>query len=293
MSFKEPEPQKCKQPIRPETVQYKLLEETVPGYVQLEPLQIISDCYNEGSTPKFNFSTDCAENNYVRSCKFSPTGTHLITDSEDRRIRIFDFDEEKATLKKSILNGDLIYDLIWDPFGENFVTTSGGSPIKLWDCDGNQIASYHGINHFDELDFAYCMAFDLNGQKLYAGYCGIIRRFDVEKPGAQISEFKTYGKILNSCFNIFNLVKKQGGQRSILSCIDMSPAMQGVFCVGSFNSCVGLYSDYTNSCDLLIPTKNRFITCVKYGSNGTQIYVGGRKVKLTLKLSYLVNFRVL
>lgn len=81
-----------KKPIRPVAVEYKQL--SGPGVIQLEPFQVIQDCFNEGSTPKFNFAPNCKENNYVRSCKFSSTGTHLVTDSEDRRIRIFELDEE-------------------------------------------------------------------------------------------------------------------------------------------------------------------------------------------------------
>lgn len=38
------------------------------------------------------------------------------------------------------------------------------------------------------------MAFNANGDKIYAGYKGVIRRFEVNRPGAQISQLKTYGK---------------------------------------------------------------------------------------------------
>lgn len=96
-------------------------------------------------------------------------------------------------LDRSILNGDLIYDLAWDLFGEHFATTSSGSPIKLWDTNGQQVAVYRGINHMDTLDFAYSMAFDLSGEKLYAGYRGVVRRFDINRPGDQASELKTSG----------------------------------------------------------------------------------------------------
>lgn len=90
------------------------------------------------------------------------------------------------------------------------------------------------------------------------------------------------------------LVKGQSGQRTILSCIDMSPSMDGVFAIGSFNSCVGLYSDYTNSCDLLIPTQNRYITCLKYSADGTRLYVGGRNVRFfRYNFTHYVTFNCL
>jgi hypothetical protein len=58
----------------------------------------------------------------------------------------------------------------------------------------------------------------------------------------------------------------------------MSPLMEGVYAIGTYGGCVGLYSDFTNSCDMLIPTENRFITCVRYSSGGRQVFVGSRKV---------------
>lgn len=76
-----------------------------------------------------------------------------------------------------------------------------------------------------------------------------------------------------------DLVKGQAGQKSVLSCVEMSPAMIGVFAIGSFNSYVGLYSDFTNSCDMLIPTQNKYITCLKYSSDGHRLFVGSRKVR--------------
>lgn len=86
-------------PVRPEAVDYKPLSLEQQGAIQIEPFQIIQDCFNENTTPKFNFAPNCKENNYVRSCKFSPTGKHLIKDSEDRRFRIFDFsDEDRVTI---------------------------------------------------------------------------------------------------------------------------------------------------------------------------------------------------
>lgn len=64
----------------------------------MKPVQIVQDCYNQGTTPKFNFAKECGENNFVRSCKFSPTGSHLITDSVDRRVRVFAFEDDKVKL---------------------------------------------------------------------------------------------------------------------------------------------------------------------------------------------------
>lgn len=83
-------------PIRPIAAEYSLLNEENRGIVELHPIQIVRDCYNKSTTPSFNFADECDENNYVRSCKFAPTGNHLITDSEDRYVRIFRVENDRV-----------------------------------------------------------------------------------------------------------------------------------------------------------------------------------------------------
>lgn len=47
----------------------------------------------------------------------------------------------------------------------------------------------------DELDSAYSLAFAIDGDRLYAGGHTTIRIFDVDRPGRQVKEIKTFGKL--------------------------------------------------------------------------------------------------
>ena len=71
-------------------------EHTPGGPLSLEPLQVVRECFEMGTTPNFGFSSKVKENNYVRSCKWSSNGEWLLADSEDRTCRIFAFRDEKV-----------------------------------------------------------------------------------------------------------------------------------------------------------------------------------------------------
>lgn len=69
--------------------------------------------------------------------------------------------------------------------------------------------------------------------------------------------------------------KKLRGISTILPAIQFSPSIPNVFAVGSFNYSVGIYSDQTNSCDILIATECKSSNLLKYSSDGQRIYIGG------------------
>ncbi|KAI1730313.1 RINT-1 / TIP-1 family domain-containing protein [Ditylenchus destructor] len=231
------------------------------------PTQRITDCYNQGTVPDFGFSSKVNGNNYVRSCKWSPSGRWLITESMDRRVRIFKYDTEpkEAKLHSGIRAGDLIYELQWHPTEDWFASTSKSQPIHIWDENGKLKLSFRGINNMDELTSAYSISFSLDGQTLYAGYYKKIKIFDLERPGRQIKEIKTFEK------------SSIGGQKSIMSCIAMCPTFAGSYAVGCFAGSIGLYSDQTGSCDCLFGTGNLGVTHLQYSSDGNLLFSGYRK----------------
>ena len=79
--------------------------------------------------------------------------------------------------------GDSIFDAKWyplmsssDPSSCCFVTSTRDHPIHLWDSSSGRIrCSYLGYDHYDELDSAYSLTFNLEGDKLYTGTNRIIR----------------------------------------------------------------------------------------------------------------------
>jgi len=247
-------------------VEYDLLSTTL-GRIDVRPIQVVRECYESETAPKFGFSKRVRENNYVRSCKWSPDGEWLVTDSEDRIARIFRLNDEgpQLDLWSKVATGDLIYDHEWHPTQSMFAITTKDQPIHLWSTDSHLQISFRGINHYDELSSAMSLCFSLDGQSLYAGYYKMIRVFDLERPGKQVKDISTFEK------------RSLGGQKAIISCISMCPTMAGVYAVGCVGGSVGLYSDLTGSCDCLFGTSSMGVTHLQYSSDGNQLYIGERK----------------
>ncbi|KAI1718891.1 RINT-1 / TIP-1 family domain-containing protein [Ditylenchus destructor] len=249
-------------PKEPTKIDYKF-----QNVLSNAPMQRITDCYNQGTVPDFGFSSKVNDNNYVRSCKWSPSGHWLITESMDRRVRIFKYDSEtkQTILHSGTRTGDLIYELQWHPTEDWFASTSKSQPIHIWDENGKLKLSFRGINNMDELTSAYSISFSLDGQTLYGGYYKKLKIFDMERPGRQIKEIKTFEK------------GSIGGQKSIMSCIAMCPTFAGSYAVGCFAGSIGLYSDQTGSCDCLFGTGSMGVTHLEYSSDGNLLFSGYRK----------------
>ncbi|KAL3072630.1 hypothetical protein niasHS_017604 [Heterodera schachtii] len=240
-------------------------------FADLKPAQVISNCFNEGTTPDFGLHIHrfIGENNYVRSCRWSPDGNWLLTDSVDRITRLFLYSDSTLKLHHKLPLGGLIYDTQWAPFATQncFLTTSQGQPIHCWDIDGKLLASYRGINDMDELEHAYSLSFSLDGQCIFGGYRNRLRIFECERSGKQSREIKTFVK------------GKFGGQKGIVSALSMCPTFGGVFAVASSNGSVGLYSTLTNSCDCLLngSSDGPAVTHLQYSSDGNLLFAGLRK----------------
>ena len=72
--------------------------------------------------------------------------------------------------------GESIYSCAWYPHMTIhdtasccFIASARDHPIHLWDMAGYIRCSYIPKNHVDELDSSYCVAFNLAGDKFYAG----------------------------------------------------------------------------------------------------------------------------
>ncbi|VDN92079.1 unnamed protein product [Brugia pahangi] len=186
----------------------------------------------------FNISHSC--NNYIKCCKWSSSGSYLATTSQDRVARIFQLDPEKLSLKlkSSMSMGDLIYDSCWHPINDWLVTSSKDHPIHVWNSDGRWLATFRGINNMDELDNAHSLCCTSDGSCLYAGYKSSIRKFDMNRPGHQVSELITWNK-------------ESKGQKGIISCIAISPILPTNYAAGSYGKTVGFYSDYSPSVECM------------------------------------------
>ncbi|VDL75089.1 unnamed protein product [Nippostrongylus brasiliensis] len=215
-------------------------------------------------------SESVEDNNFVKLCRFSPSGQHITTTSADNCARIFaiDADVKLAPVAKIPL-GDPIYDANWLPGSverQLVATTAKHHPIHLWSHDGTRIASYRGINHLDELTAAYSVAFSNDGSHLYGGYDTCIRIWDTDRPGRQLSTIKTWDK-------------QTGGQKSIVSCIAMNKSFNGVYAVATYDGSVGLYSDRSNSLECMFSTDANAITDLRYSYDGQRLFVAPRKAE--------------
>ncbi|RCN44275.1 WD domain, G-beta repeat protein [Ancylostoma caninum] len=213
-------------------------------------------------------STSFPINNFLKLCRFSPSGSHVATTSADNSARIFELNaEQKLSLVLKIPLGDPIYDAAWlfDGSDRQFLaTTAKHHPIHLWDDSGARFSSYRGINHLDELSAAYSIAFSNDGEKLYGGYDSCIRIWDTGRPGRQHTSIKTWEK-------------QTGGQKSIVSCIAMNKVFAGVYAVATYDGNVGFYSDRTNSLECMFSTESAGITDIHYSCDGQRLFVAPRK----------------
>jgi len=152
------------------------------------------------------------DKNFVRSTLISPDGFQLLVTKENAEIESFTINPEiidshrfykskvtddAAGLKTSsdpaftsalqpkihIDTGESVFDIKWYPLMNQteavtncFATSCRDHPIHLWDSDTGLIrCSYSGYDHYDELDPAYSIAFNLAGDKIYAGTNRMIR----------------------------------------------------------------------------------------------------------------------
>uniref|UniRef100_A0A0R3RVE7 WD repeat-containing protein 79 n=1 Tax=Elaeophora elaphi TaxID=1147741 RepID=A0A0R3RVE7_9BILA len=234
----------------------------------------------------YGFSMTDSCNNYIKSCKWSSSGSYLATASQDRIARIFHFDPEHlevdilslvtvllallytdiicyVKLKSSMGMGDLIYDSCWHPTSDWLVTSSKDHPIHVWDSNGRWLATFRGINSLDELDNAHSLCFTFDGSYLYAGYKSSIRKFDMNRPGHQVSELTTWNK-------------ESKGQKGIISCIAVCPMLPTNYAAGSYGKTVGFYSDYSPSVECMFECPLA-VTLLRYTPNGNFLLTAGRK----------------
>ncbi|KAK6732087.1 hypothetical protein RB195_016453 [Necator americanus] len=213
-------------------------------------------------------STSFPANNFLKLCRFSPSGSSVATTSADNSARIFELSQKHMfSLAVKIPLGDPIYDTTW-LCGNNekqyLATTAKHHPIHLWSEDGTRFSSYRGINHLDELTAAYSVAFSNDGAQLYGGYDACIRIWDTSRPGRQHTSIKTWEK-------------RTGGQKSVVSCIVMNKSFAGVYAAATYDGSVGFYSDRTNSLECMFSTETVGITDMHYSSDGQRLFVAPRK----------------
>ncbi|XP_017785541.1 PREDICTED: telomerase Cajal body protein 1 [Nicrophorus vespilloides] len=222
------------------------------------------------------------DQHYLRSCKWSPDGTCLLTVVRGAGMHVME-------LPSDLYNGDsimnsrqiqalmpavsvpesgLIYDYCWYP-GMNSSTAatccwaaSGHEgPIHLWDAFSGELrCSYRGFNSVDELEAAISVTFSADGQNIFCGYKKNVKIFSTGRPGREYVEYPT---------------------NHPASCLVASLAQPGVVAIGTWKNSIELVSQSDGSFRHLCKLTGHKggVTTMAFSHCGMRLYSGGRKDK--------------
>jgi len=95
--------------------------------------------------PKF-LTSICAHNNWVRSTCFSPDSRIILSGSEDKSVKLWDFTTRKELLKFTD-HTDTVRSCVFHPDGTSIASGSADTKIKLWDLRSKRL-----LQHYDAHD---------------------------------------------------------------------------------------------------------------------------------------------
>ncbi|XP_015363453.1 PREDICTED: telomerase Cajal body protein 1 [Diuraphis noxia] len=246
--------------------QEKIMEFNQPIY--FKDLQLICSCSDDFLVNDKEFQ-QC-----LKGCKWSTDGLSILTNSEDRRLRIFNIETDETDQCKKHLHrineikeGGTIYDYVWYPNtmqnNDNLkliLSTSSRSPIHLWNAvDGQLEATYRVYDHVDEVAHVNSLCFNWSGEEIYCGSYGKLNIFRTDRPGREFIEIPTKADL----------------HRSIISTIAMNPVDKSIFAVGTYSKDIGIYGG--NQLMYILRGHKSGITQLQFSPDGLKLYSGSRK----------------
>lgn len=145
-----------------------------------------------------------------------------------------------------------------------FLVSCGRNTIQLIDAyTGKTRATYKAFDHLEQLVSPHSIAFSPDGEKIYAGYNGLLRVFYTSSPG--------------SCFIEVRTQSEDFLQRGILSCISFNPVDAKMFAVGSYSKQISLSNEPDDLVFHVLEGQKGGVTHVAFSSDGTKLFSGGRK----------------
>jgi len=223
------------------------------------------------------------EDTFFKSCKWSPDGSCILTNSNDNVARVFlpsaelFSEQQDGGQVAEILRAkeaEPIYECCWyplmniqDPATCCFLTSSRDHPVHLWDSNTGELrASYSVIDHRERYMGAIGLTFDLDGSNIYCGYENMIQVFDTSRPGQAIQKISTTPTR-----------KSRNGQKGIISCLAFSPDYSGLLAAGTYSKNIGLYDITTGKLCSHFGDLDGGVTQVKFSPSGACLFSANRQ----------------
>ncbi|KAH9468976.1 hypothetical protein Pst134EA_009501 [Puccinia striiformis f. sp. tritici] len=218
-----------------------------PSYrIQFDPSQsLIKQATTK--TIRSNFPS-----NLLRVAKWSSDGSTVLTEAEDRTIRLFmssdcdtqvscDDNPHRSSSWEPTADfpmADALLSTCWFPYSSIndpsrycFVVAVKDHPIHLLDAsDGRIRASYPIVDHRERMVAPHSMLFSDDGTTLFAGFDSAIEIFDVSRPGEAGERYKTIASR-----------KCKDGQKGIITALALDPLQQGLLAAGSYSGQIALH----------------------------------------------------
>jgi WD40 repeat protein len=178
-----------------------------------------------------------------------------------------------SSLLHSHKKGDSIYDFCWWPGMDSnnpasccFIQSRRDHPIHLVDAiTGTLRSTFKMFNAVDEVEAATALAFNLTGDKIYAGCNRMIRIFDVNEPGNNATSQPTS-----------KTRRASEGQKGLISCLAFNPDYSGAYAAGSYGQSVGIYVENEPEAVLELTDLGCGVTHMKWSPCGRYLWIGGR-----------------
>ncbi|OAV96126.1 hypothetical protein PTTG_02147 [Puccinia triticina 1-1 BBBD Race 1] len=222
--------------------------------------------------------------NLLRVAKWSSDGSTVLTEAEDRSIRLFngvnsdphvddDGNPHRSSWRptRNFPMADALLSTCWFPYSSStdpsrycFVAAVKDHPIHLLDAsDGRIRASYPIVDHRERMVAPHSMLFSDDGTTLFAGYESAIEIFDVSRSGEAGERYKTISSR-----------KSKDGQKGIISALALDPSQQGLLAAGSYSGQIALHDTKSSEIAPALvfnTTETTGVTQVKFHPQNDQV----------------------